>query len=75
MDAAKRIAQWKWIIIDEVSMLSANFLAEIDMHLRTVMTQVNAMKRDENKSIGPLVESMYYLSVTFCNSTQQMAHH
>ena len=55
MDAAKRIAQMKWIIIDEVSMLSANLLAEIDMHLRSVMTQVNKMKcddRDMDRSFG-----------------------
>ena len=27
LDAARRVAQWRWSIIDEISMVSANFLA------------------------------------------------
>ena len=34
------------VIIDEVSKISAILLAELDMHLRTVMSHVNEMKRD-----------------------------
>ena len=44
--ASQRIAQWKWLIIDEISMVSANFLAELDMHLRQIMTDVSLMKKD-----------------------------
>ena len=46
MDAAKRVSHWRWLIIDEVSMISANFLAELDMHLRAIMSQVSITKRD-----------------------------
>ena len=46
MDAAKRVSHWRWLIIDEVSMISANVLAELDMHLRAIMSQVSITKRD-----------------------------
>ena len=46
LEAAKRVAQWRWLIIDEISMVSANFLAELDMHLRGIMSQVSVTKRD-----------------------------
>ena len=36
----------EWLIIDEISLVSANFLAEIDVHLRSVMSNVNAMKKN-----------------------------
>ena len=47
--ASQRIAQWKWLIIDEISMVSANFLAELDMHLRQIMTDVSLMKMDTHR--------------------------
>ncbi len=34
-DAAKRLAQLRWLIIDEISMINASFLAQIDLHLRS----------------------------------------
>ena len=34
------------VIIDEISMVSANFLAELDVHLRGIMSQVSVTKRD-----------------------------
>eukprot|EP00959_Pyramimonas_sp_CCMP1952_P131477 2749162-Pyramimonas_sp.AAC.1 len=33
--AAQRMSQWRWLIVDEVSMLSANFQAELDSQLRS----------------------------------------
>ena len=36
--AAQRMSQWRWLIVDEVSMVSANFLAELDSHLRSCMS-------------------------------------
>jgi hypothetical protein len=44
--ASQRIAQWRWLIIDEISMVSVNFLAELDMHLRQIMSDVSLMKKD-----------------------------
>ena len=49
IDAATRVAQWKWLIIDEISMVSANFLAELDMHMRQIMTDVSIMKQDTSR--------------------------
>ena len=46
LDASRRVQHWRWVIIDEISMVSANFLAEVDMHLRNIMSQVSATKRD-----------------------------
>ena len=31
---AQRVMQWRWLFIDEISMVSAKLLAEIDMKLR-----------------------------------------
>ena len=36
LQAARRVAQWRWLIIDEISVVSANFLALLDMHLRDI---------------------------------------
>ena len=44
-EAAKRVAQWRWLIIDEISLISSNFLAELDMHIRCIMSHVSATKR------------------------------
>ena len=46
LDAARQVPHWRWLIIDEISMVSANFLAEVDMHLRNIMSQVSVTKRD-----------------------------
>lgn len=44
-DVAQRVQQWRWLFIDEVSMVSAQLLAEIDAKLRTIMTEVNTLER------------------------------
>eukprot|EP00959_Pyramimonas_sp_CCMP1952_P401192 8406590-Pyramimonas_sp.AAC.1 len=36
--AAQRMSQWKWLIVDEVSKVSANFLAELDSQLQSRMS-------------------------------------
>ena len=45
---AKQILMWKWLIIDEISMVSARFLAEIDVRLRCAARSIGTMKRDED---------------------------
>jgi hypothetical protein len=42
---AQRVMQWRWLFIDEISMVSAKLLAEIDMKLRTIMSDVGTMKK------------------------------
>ena len=43
-DVAKRVLQWRWLIIDEISMVSAKLLAEIDMKLRDVIRSIGTLK-------------------------------
>ena len=52
-EAAKRISQWKWLIIDEVSLLSAQMIAEIDTHLRSIMAAVHPEKRGPDGEVRP----------------------
>eukprot|EP00959_Pyramimonas_sp_CCMP1952_P236643 4945551-Pyramimonas_sp.AAC.1 len=33
-ETAKRVLQWRWLFIDEISMVSARLLAEVDAKLR-----------------------------------------
>ena len=44
MEVAKRVLQWRWLIIDEVSMVSAKLLADIDLKLRDTMRQIGTQK-------------------------------
>ena len=37
-DVARRVEHMRWMVIDEISMVSAPFLAEIDMRLRSVVS-------------------------------------
>ena len=53
IDVAKRVLQWKWIIIDEISMVSARLLAEIDVKLRNVVRRVGIGKADETGADRP----------------------
>ena len=47
-EAAQRMSQWKWLIVDEISMVSANFLAELDSQLRSCMSAASATKIEAN---------------------------
>jgi len=44
MDVAKRVLQWRWLIIDEISMVSAKLFAEVDVKLRSTVRQVGTQK-------------------------------
>ena len=43
-DVAKKVLQWRWLIIDEISMVSAKLLAEVDMKLRSIVRRIGTMK-------------------------------
>ena len=45
MDVAKRVLQWRWLIIDEISMLSAKLFAEMDVKLRQVVREVGTSEK------------------------------
>lgn len=44
MEIAKKVLQWRWLIIDEISMVSAKLLAQLDMKLREVIRDIGTQK-------------------------------
>ena len=52
MDLAKRFLQWRFLIIDEISMVSARLLTDIDTKLRQLVRQLGTKKTDDTKSSG-----------------------
>ena len=53
MEVAKRILQWRWLIIDEISMVSAKLLAEVDVKLRSLVRHVGTQKHAPDADIRP----------------------
>jgi hypothetical protein len=52
---AERVLQWRWLIIDEISMVSSALLAEVDVKLRDIVRRMNTLKRDSsgnNRAFG-----------------------
>ena len=44
VQVAKRVLQWRWLIIDEISMVSAKLLAQLDVKLRTTIREIGTYK-------------------------------
>ena len=44
-EVANRVMHWRWLFIDEISMVGAKLLAEVDMKLRSIMSDVETMKK------------------------------
>ena len=53
IDHAKAVLQYRWIIIDEISMVSAKLLADNDTHLRRLARDVDPYARDKYKVLRP----------------------
>ena len=51
-DAVARVSQWRWVIIDEIGMVSGSFLAEWDMHIRQIMTDVTTQDHRPTRRDG-----------------------
>ena len=49
----KELVLWKWLIVDEISMVSAWFLSEIDSRLRCAARSMGTMKREADGSKRP----------------------
>ena len=54
MEVAKRVLQWRWLIIDEISMVGAKLLAEVDVKLRSVIREICPMKKMVKRKIDRL---------------------
>ena len=44
MDVAKKVLQWRWLFIGEISMVSAKLLAEMDYKLRKVVRETRVAR-------------------------------
>ena len=44
---SKILSQWRWIFVDEISMVSARLLAEMDMKLRSMVSNLQSLRNDE----------------------------
>ena len=53
MDVMKSVLQLRWLIIDEISMVSARLLAEIDQKLRSYYNTVDPFALDCKNEVRP----------------------
>ena len=53
LEVARRVLQWRWLNIDEISMVSAQLFAEMDMKLRKVVRDVGTTKIDKKQLARP----------------------
>ncbi|CAJ1413430.1 unnamed protein product, partial [Effrenium voratum] len=44
-EAAKRMSYWRWLVVDEVSMVNARLLAQVEQRLRAVVPSASQWKR------------------------------
>ena len=66
LDVAKRALQWRWLIIDEISMVSAKLLAEIDVKMRSASRQFGTQKLDSSMTDRPFGGLNVLFSGDFC---------
>ncbi|CAJ1389861.1 unnamed protein product, partial [Effrenium voratum] len=45
-EAAKRMSYWRWLVVDEVSMVNARLLAQVEQRLRAVVPSASQWKRN-----------------------------
>ena len=68
-EIAKRVLQWRWLIIDEISMVSAKLLATVDVKLRSTVRQIGTQKVGEDNRDRPFGG----LNVLLCGDFWQLA--
>ena len=52
-ETAQRMAFWRWLIIDEISMVNARLLAQVEQRMRAVMPSANAWKLNGSGDVRP----------------------
>ena len=68
MEISKFLEQCRWLVIDEISMISAQLLSEVDNKLRRAIRDVEATKKDENLLERPFGG----INVIFCGDFWQL---
>ena len=53
MDVAKRVLQWRLLIIDEISIVSSKLFAEIDVKMRNAVREIGTKKLDATLTERP----------------------
>ncbi|WP_422020791.1 AAA family ATPase, partial [Pyruvatibacter mobilis] len=67
-DAAKRIAHWRWLIVDEISLTSADLLGQAEQRLRACVPSASPWKRDRSGADRPFAG----INVIFTGDFQQL---
>ena len=52
-DVAKRLANWRWLILDEISLTDAKLLGKLEHRLKAVMPNASAWKKDIHGQFRP----------------------
>ncbi|CAJ1385553.1 unnamed protein product, partial [Effrenium voratum] len=52
-EAAKRMSYWRWLVVDEVSMVNARLLAQVEQRLRAVVPSASQWKRGATGELRP----------------------
>ncbi|CAE7244158.1 pfh1 [Symbiodinium natans] len=67
-DTAKRIALWRWLIIDEIGMVSATLLAQVEARTRSATPAASRWKHDATGRVRPFAG----LNVVFLGDFNQL---
>ncbi|CAE7520218.1 anks1b, partial [Symbiodinium sp. CCMP2456] len=52
-ETARRIAHWRWLIADEVGMISARLLAQVEARTRSAVPKASQWKHDADGNVRP----------------------
>ena len=67
-DTARRIAFWRWLLLDEVGMVSARLLAQVDLRIRGAVPAAAQWKYDDAGTVRPFAG----LNVLFSGDFRQL---
>ena len=67
-DTARRIAFWRWLLVEEVGMVSARLLAQVDLRIRGAVPAAAQWKYDDADTVRPFAG----LNVLFSGDFRQL---
>ena len=67
-ETARRIAHWRWLIADEVGMISARLLAQVEARTRSAVPKASQWKHDADGNVRPFAG----LNVIFSGDFRQL---